>query len=160
MSAGSSFFGTYRHSVDDKGRVSVPARFRQVMEADAETTGRRGFFVTRGFDGCLYAYSPSRWEQVVAAVQEAGRPSFVSRDKRQFQRQFFAAATFCEPDAQGRILIPEPLRAASGLGKQAVFAGVLDHIEIWDGAKWDAEEAEGQDEFEQAAKRALEGSGE
>jgi len=158
MSAG-SFFGQYRHSVDDKGRVSVPARFRQVVEADAETTGRRGLWITRGFDGCLYAYSPSRWEQVIASVQEEGRHSFASRDQRRFQRQFFAAAAFCEPDGQGRVLIPEPLRALAGLGKQAVFAGVMDHIEIWDADRWDAEESDGRDEFEQAAQRALEGDG-
>ena len=150
------FFGQFRHALDEKGRVSVPARFRAVIEAEADG-GHGGLYVTLGLDGCLFAYSSRRWAEVEAAVQDGGGHPFASRDKRRFQRQFFASASFCEPDTQGRILIPEPLRAAAGFTHEVVFVGVMDRIELWDAGRWTREEAEGRSGYEHAAEAALEG---
>lgn len=151
----SGFYGQYRHAIDEKGRVSVPSRFRALLDTEGE--GRVGLYLTLGLDGCLFAYTARRWAEVEAAVQKAGGHPFQSRDKRRFQRQFFASATFCEPDGQGRVLVPEVLRAAAGLEREVMFVGVLDRIEIWDAAKWEREETEGRGNYEQAAEAALGG---
>ncbi len=152
------FIGQYEHALDEKGRVSVPARFREAMDSE-EGEGGLGLYVTVGLDRCLFAYTPVRWRAVTQSVRAAVRHPFASRDARRFQRQFFASAAFCEPDAQGRILIPEPLRAAAGLRRDVVFIGVEDRIEVWDAEAWTREEAQGREDYERAAERALEGTG-
>jgi MraZ protein len=150
------FFGQYAHALDEKGRVSVPAQFRILMEADAEATGERGLYVTAGLDGCLFAYTPARWLDLQRVVTEGGRHAIASAAKRRFQRLFFAQAKFCEPDGQGRILLPDHLRATAKLGKQVVFVGVLDRMEIWDADAWAREQAAGAADYESAAAKALE----
>lgn len=149
------FFSQYRHTLDEKGRVSVPARFREVLDTDAEATGERKLYLTLGLDGCLFAYTPSRWQEVAAAVTEGGRHSFASRAKRDFQRMFFAQAIDCEPDSQGRILVPEHLRNAAELSRDVVFVGALDRMEIWDAARWDELQAAKRPEYEQAATKSF-----
>jgi len=120
------FTGEYRHTVDDKGRLAVPARFRSQLAA--------GAVVSRWIDGCLAIHDQTGWESLSTRV--AALP-VTDAAARLFQRQIFAGAFDAELDKQGRILIPGYLREEAGLASDAVVAGIRDHAEIWAPARWD-----------------------
>jgi MraZ protein len=120
------FLGEYEHTLDDKNRLTLPARFREAF-AD-------GGVVTRGMDGCLYAFPKDGWDRFVD-VRLAGLDPF-SREARQLQRFLFAGAADADPDKQGRIAIPPVLLKHAKLDREVVVAGVRDHVEIWDRAAW------------------------
>lgn len=117
--------GTYEHSIDTKGRVIIPAKFR-------ETLGD-SFVVTLGLDGCLFVYPEGEWEDFVKQLREL--PG--SKEARKLQRYFMAGAAPCDVDKQGRVLIPSSLREKAGLEKDIVFVGVMSKIEIWSKERWD-----------------------
>ncbi len=119
------FIGEFIHSLDTKGRVALPAKFRQKLGA--------GAIIARGLDHCLFVFTRESWDKLTAKI--AGM-SFMKSDSRAFARLMLAGASEVEFDNQGRILIPEYLRAYAGLKKQAVFAGLYDRIEIWDETSW------------------------
>lgn len=119
------FMGTYEHSIDTKGRVIIPAKFR-------ETLGD-SFVVTLGLDGCLFVYPEEEWEDFVKQLREL--PG--SKEARKLQRYFMAGAAPCDVDKQGRVLIPSGLREKAGLEKDIVFVGVMSKIEIWSRERWD-----------------------
>jgi MraZ protein len=119
------FTGEYRHTVDDKGRLAIPSRFRGQL-AD-------GAFVSRWIDGCLAIHTRSDWDALEARV--AGLALTDAR-ARLFQRQIFGGAIEAEIDRQGRILLPAFLRDEAGLAGEAVVVGVRDHAEIWAPARW------------------------
>lgn len=121
------FMGEYNHTLDPKGRVIIPAKFRENLGVK--------FVITKGLDGCLYGYPYDKWEEVGQNFQETIR---TNKEARQFSRFFFSSASDCDIDKQGRILIPSNLREYAGLSKDVVIAGNLGHIEIWDKARWDA----------------------
>jgi MraZ protein len=129
--------GEYEHTLDDKNRLTLPAKFREAFAG--------GVVVTRGMDGCLYAYSR---EAFAGLVERMGALDQLSRESRVLQRHFFSGASDAEPDKQGRIMIPAALLASGGLSREVVVAGVYDHIEIWDRAAWRThlEEVEGSAE--------------
>lgn len=115
--------GQYEHSIDAKGRINVPARFR-------EDLGER-FIVTRGLDGCVAVYSMSEWnawEEKMKAQPEA--------KSRNLKRFFFAGASEVEPDKQGRIVIPPHLRKYAGLEKDVIVIGAGDRAEVWNADRW------------------------
>ncbi len=118
--------GAYDHTIDDKGRITFPARFRPAL-AD-------GVVVTRGLDNCLHAYARADWERLVETRLRDLDP--LSREGRTLQRFFFANASEAEPDKQGRVVIPGHLLEGAGLSRDVVVAGVYDHLEIWDRAAW------------------------
>ena len=120
------FMGEYNHSIDAKGRIIVPAKFREELGEE--------FVVTLGLDGCLFLYPNAEWEEFVAQLKQL--PG--NRQARQLQRYFLAGAVNCEVDKQGRILIPAKLREHAKLEKEVVFVGVLGKIEIWSKEQWDA----------------------
>ncbi|MSS63040.1 division/cell wall cluster transcriptional repressor MraZ [Velocimicrobium porci] len=120
------FMGEYNHTIDTKGRIIVPAKFR-------ETLGEE-FVVTLGLDGCLFVYPDEEWQNFVSELKNL--PG--SKEARQLQRYFMAGAASCEVDKQGRILIPSKLRQQAGLEKEVVFVGVLSKIEIWSKERWEA----------------------
>ena len=120
------FMGEYNHTIDTKGRIIVPAKFR-------ETLGEE-FVVTLGLDGCLFVYPDEEWQNFVSELKNL--PG--SKEARQLQRYFMAGAASCEVDKQGRILIPSKLRQQAGLEKEVVFAGGLSKIEIWSKERWEA----------------------
>ena len=120
------FFGEYEHTIDDKNRVTLPARFRDALAA--------GIVLTRGLDECLDIYSRADWDTNVA-TRLADLDPF-SREARELKRFFFAAATDAELDKQGRVLVPPALVRRARLGREVVVAGVHDHLEIWDRAAW------------------------
>ena len=120
------FYGEYLHSIDVKGRIIVPSKFREGL-------GEK-FIVTKGLDNCLFAYSPEEWANLEAKLK--GLP-FTDKDVRAFVRFFFAGAAECEADKQGRINIPQNLREYANLSKEVYVIGVSGRVEIWDKDKWD-----------------------
>ena len=120
--------GEYSHSIDAKGRIIVPAKFRTEL-------GER-FIVTKGFDGCLYGYSLEEWKSIEEKVKTL--PLVTGKDARNFTRFFFSSAIECELDSQGRILISQGLREFAELEKDIVTIGVSSRIEIWSKSKWEA----------------------
>jgi MraZ protein len=117
--------GEHEHALDDKNRLTLPARLREQL-------GDR-VVVTRGLDGCLDVYAADEWAKRATRV---GRLDDFSRETRTLQRFFFAAATEAELDKQGRIVIPANLLEHAGIGREVTVAGILDHLEIWDRATW------------------------
>ena len=121
------FLGEYEHTIDDKNRLTLPAKFRERL-AD-------GVVLTQGFEGrCLYAFSRSDWHTVIE--QRVGSLDLLSTEGRSMRRFFFAGASEAELDKQGRILVPATLAERVTLGHDVVVAGVYDHLEIWDRAAW------------------------
>ncbi|MBX5456441.1 MAG: division/cell wall cluster transcriptional repressor MraZ [Thermogemmatispora sp.] len=120
------FLGEYEHTIDSKGRMAVPARFRVQMG--------RGAVISKGMGTCLSVYPMQRWEEKSAELV-AGKNSDELRD---FERRIYPSASEVELDAQGRIVIPAKLRAYARLGTEVTVAGVRDHFEIWDRAIWRA----------------------
>jgi MraZ protein len=120
------FTGEYRHSVDDKGRVAVPAKFRAQIED--------GAVVSRWLDACLAIHTRAGWEQLATKV--AGLP-ITDAGSRLFQRYVFAGAFEAELDRQGRVVVPAYLREWAALEGEAVIVGSRDHAEIWAPARWD-----------------------
>lgn len=134
--------GEFNHTMDAKGRVTVPARFRDEL-------GNR-FVVTRGFEGCLTAYPPERWERVQRNLESL---SLTNPAGRKLSRLFLGNAVECELDQMGRILITSPLRTAAGLSKDIVLTGLGDRVEIWDKASWD--KLNGSDAFDNMTPEEL-----
>lgn len=133
------FMGEYNHTVDTKGRLIVPAKFRELLGEE--------FVVTKGLDGCLFVYPSDEWKLIEEKFRTVSQ---FSKDARKFARFFFAGAASCEVDKQGRILLPLVLREFAGLEKEVVLAGVLNHIEIWDKDRWS--ENNEYDDVEQIAE--------
>ena len=114
------FMGEYNHSIDAKGRMIVPAKFREQLGNE--------FVVTKGLDGCLFVYSNEEWHRIEENLRD--KP-LTSREARKFMRFFFAGAATCEVDKQGRILLPANLREYAGIDKEVVSVGVYSRVEIW-----------------------------
>ena len=119
------FMGEYNHTVDTKGRLIIPSKFREQLGED--------FIVTKGLDGCLFVFPQDEW---LAFEEKLRTLPLTQKGARQFTRFFVAGATPCELDKQGRILLPATLREFAGLDKDVVLAGMLNRIEIWSKAKW------------------------
>ena len=120
------FMGEYNHSIDAKGRMIVPAKFREQLGNE--------FVVTKGLDGCLFVYTNEEWHNMEEKFRSI---SMTSKDARKFSRFFFAGAAAVELDKQGRILLPPILREYASLQKDVVLVGVLSRVEIWDKDKYD-----------------------
>ena len=120
------FIGEYNYSLDDKGRVAVPAKFRAAL--------KKGAVVTRGLDNCLFLYSKDAWAKL--AEKLVALP-ISQANTRAFARLMLAGAMDVAIDGQGRMMVPEYLRKYAGIGKKAVIAGLYDRLEIWDEQKWE-----------------------
>lgn len=119
------FIGEYAHTLDDKGRLAVPKKFRTALA--------KGAVVTRGLDNCLFLYTKKEWEKLAAKL--AGLP-FAQANTRAFARLMLAGAMDVEVDKQGRVMLPEYLRAFAGLTKDVIVAGLYNRLELWDAVKW------------------------
>ena len=135
--------GEFEHTIDDKNRLTLPARFRQALAG--------GLVVTRGMDGCLYAYSLEAWARLVES--RLGSLDPLSEEGRKMQRFFFSGAAEATPDKQGRIMLPAALIQHAKLGRDVVVAGVYDHLEIWDRAAWREQMREVEGSAEHVAER-------
>ena len=127
------FLGEFEHSIDDKSRLAVPARFRAALEA--------GLVITRGLDRCLVIWDSDSWRAQAERVR-ALNPW--QADARRMQRHFFSGAVPAQPDKLGRILIPQFLRAYAQLETDVVVVGLADRIEVWSKAQWERERAEAE----------------
>jgi MraZ protein len=130
------FLGEYAHSLDDKGRVVMPAKFRSGLE--------RGLVVTKGQERCLYVFPMDVWDQESQRVRRLPR---TDRRARNYSRSFFASASDQSIDRAGRCQIPEPLRQYAGLGKDVTVVGVSDRIEVWDTETWRTVAAEADEYY-------------
>ena len=135
--------GEHEHAVDDKNRLTLPAKFRQAF-AD-------GVFVTRGIDPCLAVYTREGWDRLVEGQLEGLSP--FSREARQMSRFIFAGAIETEIDRQGRITLTPALIEHAKLGREVVVAGVRDHLEIWDRGTWREQLREVEGSAELVAER-------
>ena len=139
------FMGEYAHNIDRKGRLIMPAKFREELGGHV--------VVNRGLDGCLYVYTVEQWQQV---YQKLSTLPSTNKDARMYQRMMLSKAAECEMDSQGRILIPSSLIALAGLEKECLIIGVANHLEIWSKDRWEALEEEQSASFEEAAEHLSE----
>lgn len=136
------FLGEYNHSIDTKGRLIVPAKFREELGND--------FIVTKGLDGCLYIYPNKEWEEFEKKL--SALPMGKS-DIRKMVRFFLSSAVQAEIDKQGRILIPATHRKYAGIEKDVLFAGVGKKIEIWSIEKWEETATFDYEDMDEVAER-------
>lgn len=137
------FMGEYNHTIDTKGRLIIPSKFREVLGDE--------FVVTKGLDGCLFVYDNQEWS---AFEEKLKALPLMNKESRKFVRFFLAGAANVEVDKQGRILIPSVLREFAELDKDVVLVGVANRIEIWSKEKW--EEASEYDDMEEIAEHMSE----
>ena len=119
------FMGEYSHTIDTKGRLIIPSKFREELGDE--------FVLTKGLDGCLSIYPMEQWKIFEKKLEAL---PLRKKNARKFSRLFVAGATTCELDRQGRILVPATLREFAGLEKDVVLTGNLNRIEVWSKAKW------------------------
>lgn len=124
------FQGRYLHNIDTKGRVSIPASFREILSERYDNK----LVLTNHFDKCIIAYPPDEWEMI---VEKSKALPMMKKEVKIFQRYFISAAVEGELDRQGRILIPPTLREYAGLTKEVCLVGIGNKIEIWDRKEWD-----------------------
>jgi MraZ protein len=133
------FRGRSLHTLDAKGRIRIPARFREILTARYEDR-----CIITNLDRCLIAYPLSEWEII---EQKLGELSLVRPDVKAFQRFFISGATECNFDKQGRILIPQTLREHASFEREVVLAGMLKSFELWSKPLWDEEISRARDDF-------------
>ncbi|SHK24289.1 division/cell wall cluster transcriptional repressor MraZ [Desulforamulus aeronauticus] len=138
------FMGEFQHNIDPKGRLIVPARFREGL-------GDR-FIVTKGLDNCLFVYPLQEWAEVEQKLKSL---PFARADARAFVRFFFSGATECEADKQGRILLPNNLREYAKLDKETMVVGVSTRVEIWSKEEWDRYNTQAEASFEELAEKIV-----
>jgi len=119
------FIGEYYHSIDDKGRIAIPSKFRSSLG--------KGTVVTRGLDNCLFIYTKTEW---TALAEKLSSLPIGQANTRAFSRLMLAGAMDVDIDKQGRIVLPEYLKKFAGMKKKAVIAGLYNRLEIWDEEKW------------------------
>ncbi|WP_282926538.1 division/cell wall cluster transcriptional repressor MraZ [Helcococcus kunzii] len=120
------YIGEYTHSIDNKGRVIMPSKFRNELGEQ--------FYVTRGMEGCVFVYDEEEWSRLLSKTKEL---KLTSKKARQFERAFYAPAREVEFDKQGRFVIPQNLREFAGIKSEATIIGVSTRIEIWDKDKYE-----------------------
>lgn len=139
------FIGEYQHTLDEKGRLAIPVKFRKKLSG--------GAVVTRGLDNCLFVFSMDEWKKLAEKI--AALP-MTSADSRAFARLMLAGAVDVETDKQGRVIIPEYLREYAGLRKDAVVAGIFNRMEVWDKTAWEKYKAKTEKKAEDIAERMSE----
>lgn len=125
------FMGRYNHTIDPKGRLSIPSKYREILGEE--------FVVSKGMDGCLFVYANEDWNEFEKKLTSL---PLINKEARSFARFFLAGAATVEVDKQGRILLPANLRDFAGLDKDVVLVGVGSRIEIWSKDKWEAVSAD------------------
>lgn len=138
------FRGSSYHTLDAKGRIIVPARFRDLIRANGD-----GVMVSR-MDSCLVAYTFPEWHRIESKILALSEKS---ENMRRFRRVFIGGAFECNCDRQERILIPPSLRQYAALEKEIVLVGVLDHFEIWSRENWDKENSHMEEDMGKEAVR-------
>jgi MraZ protein len=138
------FLGEYAHGLDNKGRLTIPSRFREELGSPC--------VVTRGLDQCLFVYPPQEWQ---ALADKLATLPLTQSDARAFVRLLFSGATECELDKQGRILLPPHLRQYAGIDKEVVVIGVSRRIEVWSAAEWEQYSTAAAESYETIAEKIV-----
>ena len=121
------FIGEYHHTIDEKGRIIIPAKFREALGKE--------FIITRGIENCLFVYSLQNWAKITDKLSSL---PFTKKDARTFNRLFMSGATSVELDKQGRVNISQPLTQYANLVKDCIVIGTGDRLEIWSQESWDS----------------------
>lgn len=137
--------GEYRYSIDDKKRVSIPAKWQGEL-------GKK-VIITRGLDGCLFLYSQKEWKKLVEKISKL---PLGQRDSRGFQRIMLSGAMEASIDTLGRVLVPDYLKKYADLKKKVVIVGLYNHAEIWDEEKWEEYQSKSEKEVGDMAERLSE----
>lgn len=138
------FMGEHHHILDGKGRLSIPARFREGL-------GVR-FVATKGLDNCLFVYPMDEWQRIESKLKEL---PFTRSDARAFVRFFFSGAAECDLDGQGRVLLPEGLRTYARLERDVVIIGVSSRVEIWSKDEWESYQQQADQSYEALAEKVI-----
>ena len=142
------FYGEYEHSIDKKGRLIVPSKFRDSFkEYDIEK-----LYVTRGLDKCLFMFTESEWKTQESKFKAV---PFTKSEARKFNRIYFAGAVQIECDKQGRILIPKYLKDFAGIKRDVMIIGVSNRIEVWARDAWQSYYNNSKESFEDIAERLM-----
>lgn len=136
--------GEFEHSIDEKGRLIIPAKFREGL-GDS-------FVATKGLDNCLFLYPMDEWQKLETKLKEL---PFTRADARAFVRFFFSGATDCELDKQGRILVPNNLRSHAKLDKEVIIIGVSTRVEIWSRTEWEEYSSRADLNYEELAEKII-----
>ena len=115
------FIGEFHHNIDDKGRIAIPSKYRDILG--------NNFIITRGIEHCIYVYPNDTFNRIVTKLESL---PFTKKDARAFMRFFMSGATAVELDKQGRVNVPSPLSSYANLSKKCVIVGTGDRLEIWD----------------------------
>lgn len=142
------FYGEYLHSIDRKGRLILPSKFREVAKANFIEK----FFITRGLDKCLFMFSEEEWR---AQEQKFRAVSFTKQQGRTFNRLYFSGAQEVIPDRQGRILIPQYLKDFAQIKRDVVIVGVSNRVEIWSKDLWEKFYGDSRQSFEEIAEKLM-----
>lgn len=142
------FYGEYIHTVDRKGRLILPSKFREVSK---ENSVER-FFITRGLEKCLFMFAEEEWR---VQEQKFKTMSFTKLESRSFNRLFFSGAVDVAPDRQGRFIVPQYLKDYASIKRDVVIIGVSNRIEVWNNSSWQEFYKNSQNSFEQIAENIL-----
>ena len=142
------FYGEYAHTIDRKGRLIIPARFRQALHEQHVKT----LFLTRGLDGCLFLFPEAEWRLAESRFKQV---PFTKGEGRKFNRLFFSGATEVTVDGLGRILVSRPLKEFAQIAEDVVIVGVSNRMEIWAKDRWQTFYESSRQSFEELAERVL-----
>jgi MraZ protein len=131
------FFGAFEHTIDSKGRLTIPAKFKDPLAG--------GIVVTRGLDGCLWGFTRQEWQNISEKIASL---TLTSAEARRFTRFMFSSASDAIPDRNGRVVIPQKLLEYGSIDREVVVAGVMNKIEIWNPERWDEEQAQATEDPE------------
>lgn len=139
------FMGEFHHTIDKKGRLIMPAKFREDLD--------NGFVITKGLDNCLFVYPKEEWLEIEKKLKTL---PFTKKEARAFVRFFFSGAIECELDKQGRVLLPNNLRNYAEIDKEVVVIGVSSRVEIWSEHNWEKYSNEAELSYEEIAENMVE----
>lgn len=142
------FYGEYIHSIDRKGRLILPARFRDVCKEN----GIEKFFITRGLDKCIFMFSADEWR---LQEQKFKNLPFTKQESRSFNRLFFSGAADVVPDRQGRFIVPQYLKDFASIKRETIIIGISNRIEIWDSKLWKDFYTNSNESFERIAENMV-----
>ncbi|MGE5197089.1 MAG: division/cell wall cluster transcriptional repressor MraZ [Deltaproteobacteria bacterium] len=142
------FYGEYLHSIDRKGRLILPAKFREISKANFIEK----FYVTRGLDKCLFMFSEEEWK---AQENKFKAISFTKQESRTFNRLYFSGAVEVVPDKQGRVLLPQYLKDFAGIKRDVIVVGVSNRIEVWAQETWREFYGNSRQSFETIAEKLM-----
>lgn len=146
------FRGRFEHSIDGKGRVSIPAKFREILKRDYASDQ----LIITIFDSCLVAYPLAEWQLFEEKMKEFSQ---LKKEAKSFLRYFYSGAMECAIDDHGRILIPSQFREHANLNKEIIFVGVMNRFEIWNKAEWEEEIKTYKETFDEISESIAERMG-